>query len=433
MRRLVLLAARLYPAAWRARYGDEFEAMLEDLRPGWRDLLDVLGGATMERIRVSKRELGLTAGVAALGALVAFGLSFTVPTRYQSAATVSLAGMSRERVAQLAGEVSSRTSLSWKISKLEMYRDEAKRMPIEDVIAGMQRRDLRVIAAWPPRPDGSLVVRILFSYPDPVKSEAMVRSFVTAIEDRVRYRRVEREQAWRSIWPGGAPANAENVVVLDRPALLGQVAPPRWSYAGVGLLVGFSIAVFGLLWYRRRTIFRRAIGYGVAGLTIGLAIAYLVPSIYTSTAVIQLTPALIPEDPRAATPVANPDRLRQLVSKVQMDGIRLVYHGSGLTMQTTAPEPRKAQMQLQSGITELNNANQMQIRARCAGADATDVYCKILMRRMGENLEVLDPPSLPQSPSAPNRLLIVLLAVGFGLVAAIARELRREPKLPSLA
>ena len=142
----------------------------------------------MERIRVWKRELGLTAGVAALGALVAFGLSFTVPTRYQSAATVSLAGMSRERVAQLAGEVSSRASLSWKISKLEMYRDEAKRMPLEDVIAGMQRRDLRVITAWPPRPDGSLVVRILFSYPDPVKSEAMVRSFVTAIEDGVRYR-----------------------------------------------------------------------------------------------------------------------------------------------------------------------------------------------------------------------------------------------------
>ena len=116
-----------------------------------------------------------------------------------------------------------------------------------------------------------------------------------------------------------------------------------------------------------------------------------------------------------------------------MDGIRLVYHGSGLMMQTTAPEPRKAQMQLQSGITELNNANQMQIRARCAGANATDVYCKILMRRMGENFEVLDPPSLPQSPSAPNRPLTVLLAVGFGLIAAIGRELRREPKLPSLA
>lgn len=36
---------RLYPRAWRARYGDEMEALLEDRRPGRRDRLDLIRGA----------------------------------------------------------------------------------------------------------------------------------------------------------------------------------------------------------------------------------------------------------------------------------------------------------------------------------------------------------------------------------------------------
>jgi hypothetical protein len=36
MRRWMRIIARLYPAGWRARYGDEFDALLEDVRPGGR-------------------------------------------------------------------------------------------------------------------------------------------------------------------------------------------------------------------------------------------------------------------------------------------------------------------------------------------------------------------------------------------------------------
>ncbi len=36
---------RLYPKAWRARYGDEMEALLESRRPGLRERVDLLRGA----------------------------------------------------------------------------------------------------------------------------------------------------------------------------------------------------------------------------------------------------------------------------------------------------------------------------------------------------------------------------------------------------
>ena len=45
MRYLIRCAAWLYPPRWRRRYGVEFDALLEDVRPGWRELLNVLKGA----------------------------------------------------------------------------------------------------------------------------------------------------------------------------------------------------------------------------------------------------------------------------------------------------------------------------------------------------------------------------------------------------
>jgi len=45
MKTLVRWAARLYPAAWRARYGVEMEALLEDAGSGGGDLWDIVRGA----------------------------------------------------------------------------------------------------------------------------------------------------------------------------------------------------------------------------------------------------------------------------------------------------------------------------------------------------------------------------------------------------
>ena len=41
---------RLYPAAWRARYGDEFEALVADRPPSRRDVIDIVMGALDARL-----------------------------------------------------------------------------------------------------------------------------------------------------------------------------------------------------------------------------------------------------------------------------------------------------------------------------------------------------------------------------------------------
>jgi Gram-negative bacterial TonB protein C-terminal len=51
MRTLIRLAACLYPKSWRVRYGDEFDALLDDITPSWWDAVNVLGCAVAMRGR----------------------------------------------------------------------------------------------------------------------------------------------------------------------------------------------------------------------------------------------------------------------------------------------------------------------------------------------------------------------------------------------
>jgi uncharacterized protein involved in exopolysaccharide biosynthesis len=62
-----------------------------------------------------------------------------------------------------------------------------------------------------------------------------------------------------------------------------------------------------------------------------------------------------------------------------------------------------------------------------------DPLVKIQEYRAGENLEVLDPASLPQRPAAPNRMVVTALGVAFGLVlGALSLMLSaRSQRLPS--
>jgi hypothetical protein len=51
MKRLARLLARLYPRQWRARYGQEFDALLEDVNLTWRDVFGVALSALEMRMK----------------------------------------------------------------------------------------------------------------------------------------------------------------------------------------------------------------------------------------------------------------------------------------------------------------------------------------------------------------------------------------------
>ena len=89
MTRVFRLAVRLYPRAWRERYGTEFEALLEDSGLGWRDLPDVLRGALEMQIQTwDFRKLVAVCTLA--GAITAAGVSLRMPDRYVSTSVIAI-------------------------------------------------------------------------------------------------------------------------------------------------------------------------------------------------------------------------------------------------------------------------------------------------------------------------------------------------------
>jgi len=87
MKRIFRLATRLYPAWWRQRYRTEFEALLEDVKPGWREFFDVITGALTMQIRT----LGTIPIVCTLaGAIVGGVIAIRTPALFASSATIRL-------------------------------------------------------------------------------------------------------------------------------------------------------------------------------------------------------------------------------------------------------------------------------------------------------------------------------------------------------
>lgn len=85
MKPLLRAVARLYPRAWRARYGEEFDALIDDMTPRWRNVLNIVCGAlTMQISRLAALPVAFAIGDAIVGAAV----SLAMPPVYASSSRV---------------------------------------------------------------------------------------------------------------------------------------------------------------------------------------------------------------------------------------------------------------------------------------------------------------------------------------------------------
>ena len=277
------LVTRLYPTAWRRRYGDEFEALLEDRPPTLSSVFDLMKGATKMHLSVpSFPKLALLLSVA--GLLTGLGISYLVTPTYVSEATMTLIQTPgsapadlRPILAEMEQEILSRTSLFSLMTdqRLDLYRNERARQPIEDVIATM-RRDLEIGLTGP----GS-VFHIRFAYSDRAKAHDTVQTLVTRFqESNLTRERTESnmKRYWSQDQPGGiearlaaiekrlgipSPASAPDTFnpfspnrttmwVIDPPSQpINPIWPdhPRFMYIGFG--AGF-IAALIVTAFRRR-------------------------------------------------------------------------------------------------------------------------------------------------------------------------------------
>jgi uncharacterized protein involved in exopolysaccharide biosynthesis len=214
--------------------------------------MGLLGGAVLGLLVVLMwrgaawlaKGLKVVAAVALAGALVAGVFAFRTPDRYVSTAVMRLipAGQAigdgqraLDRLVELQQKVLSRESLGEIITQpaFDLYREDRKRMPLEDVVENMRNKALRFQLM---QTQGGSVPAFSISceYPDNLKAQAVVRELA--------YRFYRQNIA---IQRAQGPSAEENVEILDPASLPGRpFYPNRLVAVGVGLFGG---AVLGLL------------------------------------------------------------------------------------------------------------------------------------------------------------------------------------------
>jgi uncharacterized protein involved in exopolysaccharide biosynthesis len=168
MRRILKLLARFYPAAWRSRYGAEYEALIEDAQPRASDGFDVAWGAAKMWV-TSWSFVRIVLPCALAGTLLALGISLVRPAIYHSRTLITVNSDSRvsidnELAEQVRGALAT-PFLEELIQKDNLYPKERTRMPMGDVV-NLMRKDiwLRSLQKSDGKPAMAFVVE--FSYPD---------------------------------------------------------------------------------------------------------------------------------------------------------------------------------------------------------------------------------------------------------------------------
>ncbi len=266
----------LYPARWRARYGEEFAALIEDSSPGPAGIFDLFKGALKMRLSVpSFPKLAVILSVT--GLVAGLGVSMLVTPRYISSAEMQLmyaplAPSARrqnlhERLMNMEQEILSRTSLAGVIQdpRLDLYGRAREHTPLEDVIEQMRTRDIKIQALG--SGGGYVPFAIRFIYPDRIKARDTVQALVTKFIDINLITQRTKAQVKQTQAADRIYRLEERVAALEK--RLGVVSPPHRQLAdefvpqleGVNLEVVDPASLPVNPAYPNRSIFA-AIGFG---------------------------------------------------------------------------------------------------------------------------------------------------------------------------
>jgi hypothetical protein len=400
----------------------------------------------------------------------------TQPDPLRPASPQALQDRAADHLASLETDILSRTSLAEMIQEpsLDLYRKERYRMPMEDIVQKM-RNDIRV-EAFPQDTTGApIAVRISFSYPDPVKAQAVLRELVTRFAEWSRIVNRNKAQLYQNFWqdqvqaheaqPPPPPPAGENVEVIDQPSLPEKgAAPNRLGFVLAGIGAGGLLGILtGVARQRRRGGWMLAAS-AAAGLVLATALSFLLPDRYISSAVMRVRPPQVTEDPLLApAPVTAAERLRelepgivsdqnlaQIILRVELYRKMRVREPMERAVETMRRDLRiepapakgvpgtatafrisfaytdryKSQQVVRELVTMFAERNVIERRAKAQYMSVT--LRRIEEHRAGANLEVLDPASFPNLTVSPNRGAIALGGVAAGLLACSLLLWRRR-------
>lgn len=401
-------AARLYPAPWRARYGAEFSTLLDDMRPGWRDFFDILRGSILMQLKFPVNGK-IVAALAAAGLIVATVVAFRTEDHWVSTAVMQLQPQTSgdrwtalNRLNEVQQELLSRTFLSHIIVDEDIYKKERATDPLEDIVQNMRSHTtIRVVG---PANDQNAVTAfsVSFEYPDRYKAQAVTHDVTAAFEQQVG--------------KGSGPT----LKLLD-PASLPQepVGPNRAFMIAAGLAIGLAAGVI-VLGIRRWPVVA-ACGAGAALLV--WAGSLLFPNQYLSIAVLtvpdQDTAQRISQDLTTRTYLASLIEKMHLYPQERktkpLEAIVETMRNRAIRIHAVGNNPARPAI----AISYMSEDSKFTAQAVTRALAGEAIEANLRAQSHGVTI-VLDPPSLPAKPVAPNRAAWTLLGLVAGLLLGTA-------------
>ena len=187
MKRFARWMIRLYPASWRARYGDEIDALLSDTGADARIVGDLArGGMRMQLKAWPFPFLALVLGLA--GLLLGTGVAWLIPRTYSAKASLRIgnepsAAAADEEIMRMTTAVMSRSSLSRIIQQAGLYHDEQRVKPLEDV-SDETRRAIHIDPVRAPSQNENVAFNVAFDYGDRVKARETVAPLLAKKQEK---------------------------------------------------------------------------------------------------------------------------------------------------------------------------------------------------------------------------------------------------------
>ncbi len=355
----------------------------------------------------------IVAVFAVVGLLGASVFSLTVPDRYVSTAVIKIGDGQRRKMAATRQLVESRSFLTMLINEEDLYKGERARLPLEDVIEQMKSRDLaiRMLNA----PGAQAFAAVSFTSTDARQAQRTAQRLASQFVDA---------KVGEFLDPASLPVHPQNPR-RSRIVFMGLFA---------GLLAGVLFALFNGL-----HVWKIAAGLGIAGAITGAAVAFVLPEMFASAAVIRY------EGPDLA---AGADRVHQIVAAVTNDSnLRAIILRFNLYPNESGREQRLVEhLHIETGKNVPAIVIRFDDRNRYV---AQKVVGDVVGRLMAESiedrarsgvkvdftLELLDPPTLPLFPIECVRPKVAGTGFFVGLVGAIMLGVWRHFKrsLPVVA
>ena len=347
----------------------------------------------------------------------------------------------------------SRTSLNSLITNpsFDLYPAERRELPLEEIVAHM-RQQIRVRLV-PGRPD---LVSVSFAYREQEKARAVAGQIAERFVQTSVAQNQSQAALWHTQWGESEPAPAGVQLAVVSPANApSPISPNRLAFVAAGCAVGLLLGLIAIpLLHRPRKTLQIA-AFALAGGALGLAASWIMPYRTTSIAVLRFAAPSAPQRviaemklPPAAQQLKalqeqalNQEALAKLIRDPSLDlyaqertrepieqvvqrmrsDVRIaritpvsVPNGDfAFLVSYSYPDPLKAQAVLRSLLARMVEEN-LSLQSGLQQSGNPDLR-KAYEHRLGDNLELLDPASLPERPLLPHLRVFGGDGITFGL------------------